>query len=103
MWEKSFYYLDSANQYLHKKFPFNEAKKEGNHKLIKELYNHTKDLDLPIKYDGYKLIFIVGLPRCGSTMVENVISMNKHVYSMGEAALVNKLLVRKNPGSGAGT
>ncbi len=37
------------------------------------------------KFDNYPIsIFIVGLPRCGSTLVESIISLNTEVKDLGE-------------------
>ena len=38
----------------------------------------------------YKFIFIVGMPRCGSTLLEAIISMNKDVYNLGETSLIDE-------------
>ena len=37
------------------------------------------------KFENYSMsIFIVGLPRCGSTLVESIISLNTKVKDLGE-------------------
>ena len=33
-------------------------------------------------------IFIVGLPRSGSTLVESILGMNKDVYNLGENTIL---------------
>ena len=35
-------------------------------------------------------IFIVGLPRCGSTLVESIISLNSKVKDLGELNIFEK-------------
>ena len=38
-------------------------------------------------------IFIVGLPRSGSTLVESIIGMNKDVHNLGENSILRNALV----------
>ena len=38
-------------------------------------------------------IFIVGLPRSGSTLVESIIGMNKNVHNLGENSILRNALV----------
>lgn len=40
--------------------------------------------------DESKFIFIIGLPRCGSTLVETILSMNPKVESLGEVDCLRK-------------
>ena len=35
-------------------------------------------------------IFIVGMPRCGSTLLESIISMNNNVYALGEINILEE-------------
>lgn len=43
-------------------------------------------------------IFIVGMPRCGSTLVESILSMNKSVKDLGETNIFEEsFLEEKNP------
>ena len=37
-------------------------------------------------------IFIVGMPRCGSTLIESILSVNPHVVSLGETASLLKVI-----------
>ena len=43
------------------------------------------------KFENYSIpIFIVGLPRCGSTLVESIISLNTKVRDLGEVNIFEK-------------
>jgi len=48
-----------------------------------------------IKYDKIKPIFIIGVPRCGSTLVEKIIGSGKKLISMGEETAVFENYVNK--------
>ena len=45
---------------------------------------------------GPRLIFIVGLPRCGSTLVETILSRNEQLIDLGEVAFLNQALEGNN-------
>ena len=42
-------------------------------------------------------IFIVGMPRSGSTLLESILSMNAKVDDLGESSILEKLLQEINP------
>jgi tetratricopeptide (TPR) repeat protein len=42
-------------------------------------------------------IFIVGIPRCGSTLLEQILSSHRKVQGMGESLALNKVLSGKFP------
>ena len=63
------------------------------------LINKTKKLKISSdnyernnkEFENYPMsIFIVGLPRCGSTLVESIISLNSHVRDLGEVNIFEK-------------
>ena len=54
---------------------------------IKEKSNLDKSFDNP-KFQFLRDIFIVGLPRSGSTLVESILGMNKDVYNLGENTIL---------------
>ena len=45
------------------------------------------------KFEYLRDIFIVGLPRSGSTLVESIIGMNKEVHNLGENGILRNALV----------
>jgi len=93
-WDKSYYYLEKVNKFLSNKYPFDLKKIEKSYKQLKSFYIFSKNITLPIEKPSFQLIFIVGLPRCGSTMVENVLMMNEQVFSLGEDQFFIKLINR---------
>ena len=40
-------------------------------------------------------IFIVGMPRCGSTLLESILSINKNVIDLGEINLLEKAFIKR--------
>ena len=52
---------------------------------IKDLFTNEKILDLKFKHNlSKKIIFICGMPRSGSTLLEQIISTHSEIGSMGE-------------------
>ena len=47
------------------------------------------------KYDKIKPIFIIGVPRCGSTLVEKIIGSGKKIISIGEETAVLENYINK--------
>ena len=54
---------------------------------VKEKINLDKSFDLP-KFKFLRDIFIVGLPRSGSTLVESILGMNKDIHNLGENTIL---------------
>ena len=81
-------YVDSA-KYLKIANDLNLKKNKSEYKIIIEEANliRTKSDKYKIK-ESYEIedqsIFIVGMPRSGSTLIENILSVNNKVTSLGE-------------------
>ena len=66
--------------------------------LIELSLNIKKNTSLKKSFDIGKFkflrdIFIVGLPRSGSTLVESILGMNKDVHNLGESAILLNALI----------
>jgi len=66
--------------------------------LIELSLNIKKNTSLEKSFDIGKFkflrdIFIVGLPRSGSTLVESILGMNKDVHNLGESAILLNALI----------
>ena len=57
--------------------------------LLKNEYKIYSQLETIVN-NPYKFIFIVGMPRCGSTLLEAIISMNKNIYKSGETTFIDE-------------
>ena len=93
--EKFFEFLNKANK-LRKNllgYSFNNDKKKFI--SIKRFYNSSST---PLSESKNSLsiknrpIFIVGMPRCGSTLLEQILSSHKEIYGAGELDLLRKIL-----------
>ena len=64
-------------------------------KLSETIKNQTS-LDTSFSKPKFKFlrdIFIVGLPRSGSTLVESILGMNKEVHNLGESSILLNALI----------
>lgn len=107
-------YFSRGNIY-HNQKKFNEAElnyKLGND-LKRKLYRSNKEyllrrsIQIKEQYFNSKsnkqidnlyseLIFIVGMPRSGSTLLENILSLNKEVVDLGEIEILSDILINYN-------
>ena len=87
-YEKSFNYLEKANLIKNKEVNYNLSAHE---KLIKSIIKLFDDFDfekIKKKTLQNQIIFICGMPRSGSTLVEQMIAAHEEVSGAGELAYV---------------
>tara|TARA_Y100001970_G_scaffold240039_1_gene302470 strand:- start:93 stop:1607 length:1515 start_codon:yes stop_codon:yes gene_type:complete len=85
----AFKYLNSANKLKLKniEYSFNTDKKEF--KKIKEYFSKKEILNLKnLKENQLKPIFILGMPRSGTSLIEQIISNHSEVHGAGELDLL---------------
>ena len=97
-YDEAFYYYEKANTMINQLMPKNINVKEYANKL-KNLYNsdYINKLKPKILSNNLKLIpiFIVGMPRSGTTLIEQILDMNSNIYGAGEIATLNEC-IKKN-------
>ena len=90
-YKKSSFFLKLANEEKLKLQPsdLTQKLKTGDHyrnlKLNKIIYSNKK-------IDNNRYLFIVGMPRCGSTLLESILSINSEVNDMGEVFFLEESL-----------
>ena len=88
----AFHCFSKGNTLLSK--PFNEKAFFTKIKTLRATYAPGSVDEMPINTGyGDKFIFIVGMPRSGSTLVEQILNSHPDVYSLGESNLLEKSLV----------
>ena len=91
--DKSFDHYQEANKLFKNKIKFSLKEEKLKFQEIKDTYN-LKLLD-KFKNSGYQEsspIFIVGMPRSGTTLVEQILSSHSEVFGAGERIIIVKLL-----------
>ncbi len=82
-------FLQLANNLKFDLNPFNYEKflKKSRTLLLEMDKKILKKIELKNSSEN---IFIVGMPRCGSTLLESIISMNNNVYALGEINILEE-------------
>ena len=99
-YEISIKYFESANK---KRKELVNYDFKSDEKLFKSIKNYFQNLDLNKinnDKDSKKIIFIVGLPRSGTTLLEQILSSHQKVFGAGELdflrQIINKNFVQDN-------
>ena len=90
--EKQFKYLNEANSLRKEEVDYMFEKDQNLFERIKKVFEH-----LPNKYDGHSLeeirpIFILGMPRSGTSLVHQILDSHSDVYGAGELNYMNKFV-----------
>ena len=91
-YDKSFEYLKKGNDSKKKLLNFSL---ENDLKTFKELKIFFKNYKFEKKINekhNKKIIFIVGLPRSGTSLIEQIMSSHSKVYGCGELPFINRMI-----------
>jgi len=91
-YDKSAIFLKKANDIKLLIRPSNFDELVGLSETIKNKTSLKKSFEEP-KFKFLRDIFIVGLPRSGSTLVESILGMNKEVHNLGESGILLNALI----------
>ena len=92
--ETLFEYLDQGNSLRKQELNFSFNSSNNNNNYLKNIFTNSNchDLDRP-KVSQFNPIFIVGMPRSGTTLLEQIISSHHKVYGAGELKNLNEILI----------
>lgn len=83
-YENSFKVLDEANNLQKKVTKYDFKNDENLFKKIIEKFSNCQFQDFNTKSNDKTYVFIVGLPRSGTSLVEQILSSHSYVYGAGE-------------------
>ena len=89
-YKTSFKYIKLGNDIANNKIKYNISKDEKLFFEIKKLFEisqESKNID-----SEKKIIFILGMPRSGTTLVEQIISSHNEVYGAGELSYMEDII-----------
>jgi tetratricopeptide (TPR) repeat protein len=95
--EKAFSYIEKGNMLVHS--PYDPKLHTRNIKRTIKLYNNSYFQSKVYHFDKrHTPIFIVGMPRSGSTLVDQILSSHSKVHSIGESRAMIDVLneIRNN-------
>ena len=87
-YEKSFKNYSHGNNIIKKKTNYKIQEEKNDFINIKD-FNY-KNLNIPNIENSRKLIFIVGMPRSGTSLVEQILSSHQEVFGGGELPFLEK-------------
>ena len=92
--EKLFEYLDQGNSLRKQELNFSFNSSNNNNNYLKNIFTNSNCHDLDrLKVSQINPIFIVGMPRSGTTLLEQIISSHHKVYGAGELKNLNEILI----------
>tara|TARA_B110000027_G_scaffold129064_1_gene150189 strand:+ start:3223 stop:4782 length:1560 start_codon:yes stop_codon:yes gene_type:complete len=94
-YKNSFYYLDKGNTSKKKISKYNIEKDIHFFKILKEFFkniNFNKNNKLDTQK---KILFIVGMPRSGTSLVEQILSSHSQIYGAGELSYLEDIVKKE--------
>ncbi len=91
-YEKSGQYLKVANNIRKNIYPYTITEITDKSKILEAKSNQLKHKEMKTK-TSKMYIFIVGMPRSGSTLIESIINMNKEIYALGETNILEESFI----------
>jgi len=89
-YDEAFKYLRAGNAARKKSLNYDIKNDIALFERLKVLHSTLRDISLTdVSFDGVQPIFIVGMPRSGTTLVEQIISSHPNVSAAGELPFVN--------------
>tara|TARA_B100000686_G_scaffold251104_1_gene261454 strand:- start:337 stop:1902 length:1566 start_codon:yes stop_codon:yes gene_type:complete len=90
-YKSSFKHLKVANNLKNELSNYRPEKEEKVFNNIKLIFNNLKIDDQVKKETNKKIIFIIGMPRSGTSLVEQILSSHKDIYGAGELPFMGSL------------
>ena len=92
-YENSFFHIERANSLKKKVTKYNI---ENDIKLFNNIKSFFSKISLnKLNFNKKKIIFILGMPRSGSSLIEQIISSHKNVYGGGEIYILGHAFFEK--------
>ena len=90
-YKKSAYFLKIANEEKLKIQPSDKKRKMNTGEYYRN-FKIVQNSNTNMKADDNRYLFIVGMPRCGSTLLESILSINPEVKDLGEVFFLEESL-----------
>ena len=91
--KKSISHLEAGNELKNSliKYDIKDDLKIFN--LIKKLFNNLDFNSLQLKHNSSKFIFVVGMPRSGTSLIERIVSSHDQVFGAGELPFLADIIL----------
>ena len=89
-YDKSFDFYEQANKIKNNNVNFNISSEIDKFENIKEIFKNIDFKNFVKERNDTKIIFICGMPRSGTTLIEQIIASHKNVSGAGELIYLSK-------------
>lgn len=96
--KKAFTYFRKSNAFLEQDTPYEENRAELRFKTLKHIFEpvdfrslNPNEAHVKTKPQDKKLIFVVGMPRSGTSLTEQILASHSAVYVAGELNFMNEI------------
>ena len=94
LYKNAFEYYQIANSLRNKEIQYDQEEDNKLFRNIKERFLRDNGLSIKLKIqNNIRPIFIVGMPRSGTTLVEQIISSHSEVFSGGELPFLSNFVL----------
>lgn len=100
LYEKAFEYLQAGAGHKRSTLSFNIDSELQTLQLIQKYHNAAAFREKAIGFDSTEPIFILGLPRTGSTLIERILSSHSAVHAAGELLHLSSAMMQEIRKSG---
>ena len=93
--KEQFKFLNDANSLHKKELGYSIKKDQDLFSRIKDVFQSNSHIDKPSAYNALKVkpIFILGMPRSGTSLVHQILDSHKNVHGVGELNNLNKIVM----------
>jgi len=96
--EELFNVLSEGNQLRRQELNYSFDKSQNYHSIIRKLFSQSSSTigeSLSYETSSIRPVFIVGMPRSGTSLVEQIVASHHAVYGAGELNTLTKLITQK--------
>ena len=91
--EKSIFHLEAGNDLKNSLINYDIKEDLKIFNLIKKLFNNLDFDSLQLKHNSSKFIFVVGMPRSGTSLIERILSSHDQVFGAGELPFLADIIL----------
>lgn len=94
-YELAFSHYQKANLSLDQFYNYSLEEEQNNYNILKKVFNSNKKLNFSNNNHNLKrIVFICGMPRSGTTLIEQIISSHSKVASGGELSIIPRAFAK---------
>tara|TARA_B110000008_G_scaffold278220_1_gene321401 strand:- start:152 stop:1705 length:1554 start_codon:yes stop_codon:yes gene_type:complete len=94
-YKKSFKFFNQGNNFKNKLIRYNSSDSVKLQQSIINIFEKIKGLNIKKNYSEEKIIFVCGMPRSGTTLIEQIISSHSEVLATGENNYLSSFVKKK--------